>query len=192
MNQIMKNPAAVGAARGAGSDESAADVLSIHQYSDGVHRRANCADRRRVAATCRLEVQALGHETGHAVVSVHEGVPVTKIAIWQTSVLGAPAWGGPACGRGVLVTPGTSPEGDLASARFVIGGMSGEMVTGLHREGSSVDELFVAQVIAPCVAEKPGVDDLGTAGDRVQHGWSKEGNAGFCRGYILRVVGGAS
>jgi hypothetical protein len=60
MDQMTKDTAAVGAARGAASDESAADELNMRQYRGDIHCRLDGADRHRLRAARGAEDRALG------------------------------------------------------------------------------------------------------------------------------------
>jgi hypothetical protein len=100
---------------------------------------------------------AIAHETGHAVVAVHDGVVLSHVEISRHVVHSKPAWGGytrwarPYPAEHILVDPTTDPPRNvLLRICGLIAGAVGEQVldpTGC-RDGSSLDEIVVSQFLA--------------------------------------------
>ena len=105
------------------------------------------------------------HEAGHAAVSKYEGVPVKRVAIFQvplsgtaTSLFGA-AWAGRTSGgKKWSIGPDTSPIEDLKHIRIMLAGLASEILFGVARSGSSLDELITAQLATATAVQKLGVE----------------------------------
>jgi hypothetical protein len=100
---------------------------------------------------------AIAHEVGHAIVGTHEGFTILHVTISAQSVpiLGY-QWGGRCMESGKTWTsgPDTTADNDLRRARFIVAGLAGEAATGLHKPGSSLDELALSQIVAANGAAK--------------------------------------
>ena len=109
---------------------------------------------------------AVAHETGHAIVAVHDGVALSYVEITRRVIEGRPAWGGftqwaqPYPPELMLVHPAKDrPRNILLRICSLIAGVVGEEVIDPAgcRDGSSIDEVVVSQVLAEGLAQR---DDL--------------------------------
>src|SRR6516164_712933 len=100
---------------------------------------------------------AILHETGHTIVAAHEGVNFQSVRVFSRTVpLFGNVWGGWCAEKDKEWTtgPDTSIESDLSRARIIIGGLAGEVVCGLDKPGSSLDELLLSQFVGLNAAKK--------------------------------------
>ena len=100
---------------------------------------------------------AIGHETGHAIVSTHDGIIVTSVEISRRVANGQAAWGGytkwarPLPADHVLVDPTTDPPRNviLRICSLIAGAVAEQVLDPAGcRAGSSLDEVVVSQFLA--------------------------------------------
>jgi hypothetical protein len=107
---------------------------------------------------------ALAHEAGHAIVAAHEGMAIRRVTVFSRCVSGVELWGGLCLEAGGWTTNNdTSADDDLRRARFIIAGLAGEAITGTDKPGSSLDELFLSQLVGLNAAVK--LDDPSLSDD---------------------------
>ena len=100
---------------------------------------------------------AIAHETGHAIVAVHDGVALSYVEITRRLIEGRAAWGGftqwaqPYPPELIIVHPAKDPPRNiLLRICSLIAGVVGEKVLDPAgcRDGSSIDEVVVSQILA--------------------------------------------
>src|SRR5437868_1563567 len=102
------------------------------------------------AAFAASREAAAAHEAGHAIVGTHEGIAIRRIKIDSRSdPMFGTRWGGHCfeVGWGWTAGPDTSADDDFKRARFIIAGLAGEVVCGLDKPGSSIDEEAMSQML---------------------------------------------
>jgi hypothetical protein len=102
---------------------------------------------------------AIAHEIGHTIVAAAEGVVMQSVRIFSRSTPAGTAWGGwctpiPEDDKEWTTGPDSSVESDLSRARIIIAGLTAEVMTGLDKPGSSLDELAMSQLIGHNAAMK--------------------------------------
>jgi hypothetical protein len=112
---------------------------------------------------------AIAHETGHAIVSMHDGVPLVSVDISRRVVEGRTAWGGftkwaqPIPVDLVLADPATDPVRNilLRISSLIAGNVAEHILDPAGvREGSSLDEVCVSQVLAQALTHRPEFQDV--------------------------------
>jgi hypothetical protein len=101
---------------------------------------------------------AIAHETGHVIQAAHDGIRVERVRVFSRDVFGHVAWGGwtYSCeGRGAF-GPDSSPELVVRKVCTLIAGVVAEGVLDPagYRDGSSIDEVVVAQVLIDQLAQR--------------------------------------
>jgi hypothetical protein len=103
----------------------------------------------------------LAHEASHAIVAPHDGDKVKNIRIWNHQTFGRTYWVGETVRKGkrFAIAAATPPSFVLTQVCFLIAGIVGEAVLdpAEYREGSSVDEVVVAQLL---IANLTTLDDF--------------------------------
>ena len=111
---------------------------------------------------------AVAHESGHAMVAMHDHVALASVDISRRVVCGIPAWGGYTKfavkhSDITLIGPNAEPT-DKVLQRIctVIAGVVGERVLdpSSYREGSSLDEVVVSQLMADALTQRPELQHL--------------------------------
>jgi hypothetical protein len=104
---------------------------------------------------------AIAHEVGHAIVSIHDDVPVEKIRIWKNRN-NEVAWEGMTSIKApeFLIGPNTPLIKALSHACFTIAGEVGERVLdpNEYRTGTALDEVLFSQWVAQAVARRAKMD----------------------------------
>ena len=109
------------------------------------------------------------HEAGHCIIGKLNGFKIKKVSIFEKTLPAAEAafrgydkvWYGrteESPQRRWEVGPSANASDDLKRAQFVIAGLAVEAMSQWKREGSSLDELALSQLIAAEAARKLGVD----------------------------------
>jgi hypothetical protein len=103
---------------------------------------------------------ALAHEVGHCIVGAAQGMKIDSVAVFARKGPFGLAWGGitneP---QGWQFSPAMPTSAVIKRARFILGGLCGELVLDPEgcRSGSSLDELVLSQVcVAGVVQDRPG------------------------------------
>jgi hypothetical protein len=110
---------------------------------------------------------AVAHETGHAIVAVHDGVALSYVEITRRVIEGCAAWGGftqwaqPYPPQLMLVHPAPL-RNILLRICSLIAGVVGQKVIDPAgcRDGSSIDEVVVSQVLAEGLAQRDDLDGV--------------------------------
>jgi hypothetical protein len=90
---------------------------------------------------------AIAHEVGHAVVATHEGMTIESVRIFARSATAWSGWCAEKDSKQWTTGPNSRAENDLSRARIIIAGLAGEVMAGLDKPGSSLDELAFSQLI---------------------------------------------
>jgi hypothetical protein len=116
----------------------------------------NALDRDGLAAFAAPREAAIAHEAGHAIVGAHEGLTIQRVTIFSKPVPHfGPSWFGECIeATGWTTGPDTTAEADLGRARYIIGGLIAELLTGPDRSGSSLDEVALSQFVSLNAAAK--------------------------------------
>ena len=101
---------------------------------------------------------AIAHEVGHVIQAAHDGIRVERVEVFCKKTLGTVAWGGwtYSTERRCAYGPDTAPEQILRKVCNLIAGVIGECVLDPagYRDGSSLDETVVAQVLVDQVGRR--------------------------------------